>query len=71
MSEFNRNKCYFCKNNIPYIDYKRADVLKRYLTSWSKIKPASNTGVCSKHQRQLSNAIKKARFLALIPYVTR
>jgi len=71
MSEFNRQKCHFCRNNIASVDYKRTDVLKKYLTSWSKIKPAGTTGVCSRHQRQLTTAIKRARFLALVPYVTR
>jgi len=41
------------------------------MTNWSKIKPAVVTGLCSKHQRELTKAIKRARFLALLPYVTR
>jgi len=66
-----QQKCYFCKNNIAYIDYKEAKNLNRYMTNWSRIKPAVTTGVCAKHQRQLTTAIKRARFLAMLPYVTR
>jgi small subunit ribosomal protein S18 len=68
---FGRKKCYFCKTKIAEIDYKDVSTLSRYLNRWSKIDPASRSGVCSKHQRQLTGAIKRARFLSLIPYVTR
>ena len=67
----NRKKCYFCKTKISSIDYKDTSTLSRYINRWSKIDPASRSGVCSKHQRQLSTAIKRARFLALLSYVTR
>ncbi|PIR27014.1 30S ribosomal protein S18 [Candidatus Berkelbacteria bacterium CG11_big_fil_rev_8_21_14_0_20_42_15] len=66
-----RKKCYFCKTRVLEIDYKDVSTLSRYLNRWSKIDPASRTGVCSKHQRQLGTAIKRARQLALLPYVTR
>jgi len=66
-----RKKCYFCKTRVKEIDYRDVQTLSRYLNRWSKIDPASRTGVCSKHQRQLSTAIKRARELALLPYVTR
>lgn len=65
----NRRPCYFCRKKIDYIDFKDIATLKRYLTNWSKIKPAQNTGLCAKHQRRLAQAIKRSRFLALIPYV--
>ena len=67
----NKKKCYFCKNKVAEIDYKDVSTLSRYLNRWSKIDPASRTGVCSRHQRQLSTAIKRARQLALLPYITR
>jgi small subunit ribosomal protein S18 len=67
----NQKQCYFCKNNIRHIDYKETDIFRRYLTNWSRIKPGVVTGVCVKHQKQLTNAIKRARFLALIPFVSR
>lgn len=64
-------RCLFCRNNIKYIDYKETHIIKRFLTSWSKIKPAVITGVCAKHQRQLTKSVKRARYMGLIPYVTR
>lgn len=63
--------CYFSKNQIREIDYRNADILARFLTSWGKIKPARETGVCAKHQRALSVAIKRARYLGLLSYVKR
>jgi len=66
-----KKKCYFCKTRIKEVDYKDVSTLSRYLNRWSKIDPASRTGVCSKHQRQLTTAIKRARQLALLPYVSR
>jgi small subunit ribosomal protein S18 len=63
-------KCWFCKKNIREIDYKDSNI-GRYLTNWGKIKPGSDSGVCSRHQRRLSEAIKRARFLALLSYTKR
>lgn len=71
MNPLLRKRCKFCKNNTIYIDYRNPELLKKYMTNWSKIKPASVSGVCSRHQRELTKAIKRARYLALIPYVTR
>jgi small subunit ribosomal protein S18 len=53
------------------IDYKDPSGLSRYLTSWAKIKATKETGACANHQRRLAEAIKRARFLALLPYTTR
>jgi len=53
------------------IDYKDVAALSRYLDRWNKIQPASRTNNCASHQRQVENAIKKARFLALLPYTVR
>jgi len=66
-----KKKCYFCKTRVKEIDYKDVQTLSRYLNRWSKIDPASRSGVCSRHQRQLSTAIKRARQLALLPYISR
>ncbi|OHA48348.1 MAG: 30S ribosomal protein S18 [Candidatus Terrybacteria bacterium RIFCSPLOWO2_01_FULL_58_14] len=63
--------CYFCTKNLRDIDYKDVDVLQRFVSAQAKILPPRKTGVCAKHQRQLSRAIKRARFLALIPFTTR
>ncbi len=61
--------CSFCVEKVEYIDYKNVDLLKRYLTDDAKIKSRKQTGTCAKHQRQLARAIKRARHLALLPFV--
>ncbi|NLI56327.1 30S ribosomal protein S18 [bacterium] len=61
--------CYFCKNKIDNIDYKDPELLRKFITPRGKIVPRRNTGVCAKHQRRLSLAIKRAREMALLPYV--
>lgn len=62
-------QCPFCTNNVKEIDYKDIETLKVYLDTHLRISRRQRTGVCSKHQRALSNAIKRARFMALIPYL--
>lgn len=67
-----KNKsCYFCTNGIKEIDYKDIPTLQRFTSSYYKIVPRRRSGVCMKHQRKLSQAIKRARFMALIPYTQR
>lgn len=66
-----RKPCYFCRKKIESIDFKDIATLKRYLTGWAKIKPSTSTGLCAKHQRCLAQAIKRSRYMALIPYVSR
>jgi small subunit ribosomal protein S18 len=63
-------QCMFCTSNIKYIDYKNAELLKRYLNPQGKILPRKKTTVCAKHQRLLTDALKRARILALIPFTT-
>ena len=63
--------CHFCANGIDQIDYKDTKVFQRFLSSYAKILPKKKTGSCSKHQRRLAQAVKRARFVALIPYTTR
>ena len=67
--EGRRKVCYFCENYIKNIDYKERRLLSRFLTERAKIVPRRTSGTCAKHQRQLSRAIKKARYLALLPYI--
>jgi small subunit ribosomal protein S18 len=62
--------CRFTENNIKYIDYKDVKMLQRYTTEQGKIIPKRITGTSAKYQRQLSAAIKRARHLALLPYVS-
>ncbi len=63
-----RKYCAFCKDKVEYIDYKDAQVLRKYMTDRGKIKPRRVTGNCAQHQHQLSMAIKRAREMALVPY---
>ena len=57
-------------DKVTYIDYKNVDMLRRYVTDRGKIRPRRQTGTCSKHQRGLATAIKRARHLALLPFTT-
>jgi len=61
-------QCYFCQNNIKKIDFKNIDLLTKFMSEMHKIKPRRKTSVCSGHQRKLSQAIKRARYMALVPY---
>jgi small subunit ribosomal protein S18 len=65
-----RKVCTFCVDKIEHIDYKDIVRLRRFISERSKILPRRMTGVCAAHQRQLTIAIKRARHIALIPYVT-
>jgi len=70
MSRFFRRKkyCRFTAEGISEIDYKDINMLKNYITETGKIVPSRITGTKSKYQRQLAQAIKRSRFLALLPY---
>lgn len=61
-------QCYFCRMNIQHVDYKDVNTLRRYMSSFGKIVSRKRSGVCSSHQRMLANGIKRARFMALVPY---
>ena len=61
--------CYFTKNHIKYIDYKDVDLLKKYISPSGKITPKRITGTSAKYQRRLATAIKRARYMALLPFV--
>lgn len=63
-----RKICKFCENPQEKIDYKNYKLLRRFITEQGKIIPSRITGTCSKHQRQLAKAIKRARNIALLPY---
>jgi len=63
-----RKVCKFCDNQIQRIDYKDVRTLRRFITDQGKIIPRRVTGVCARHQRQLTQAIKRARNIALIHY---
>jgi small subunit ribosomal protein S18 len=70
-SPFHRKRriCAFCVEKVTEIDYKQQDVLRRYLTEHGRIRPRRQTGTCAKHQRSLAKAVKRARHIALLPFV--
>ena len=61
--------CYFCANHVDYIDYKDVELLKKFISERGKILPRRVTGTSAKYQRMLTTAIKRARHMALLPYV--
>ena len=65
-----RKFCSFCSEHVKVIDYKEPARLQRYISDRGKILPRRGTGTCAKHQRALALAIKRARHLALLPYVS-
>lgn len=70
-SMFRRRKvCKFCTDKVDYIDYKDVRLLAPFLPERAKILPRRISGVCAMHQRKLQTAIKRARQLALVPYLT-
>lgn len=64
-----RRVCFFCRDKIEDIDYKDPVLLRPYISDRGKIAPRRKSGACAKHQRRLAIAIKRARHLALLPYV--
>ncbi len=64
-----RKVCYFTKNKIEYIDYKDVELLKKFISPNGKITPRRVTGTSAKYQRMLATAIKRARQMALLPYI--
>jgi small subunit ribosomal protein S18 len=62
--------CRFCVDKVDFIDYKKADMLQSFIQDRGKIMPRRMTGTCSKHQRWLGVAIKRARNIALLPFAT-
>jgi small subunit ribosomal protein S18 len=65
-----KRNCYFCKEKIAEIDYKNANQLRRYVSEKGKIRSRRITGACRRHQRQVAVAVKRAREMALLPYVS-
>ena len=63
-----RKVCAFCVDKVAHVDFKDAGKLKKYMSERGKILPRRMTGTCAAHQRQLTEAIKRARHIALLPY---
>ena len=61
--------CQFCADKTLTIDYKKTDMLRKYITEDGKIRPRRQTGACARHQRVVAAAIKQARHIALLPFV--
>jgi len=64
-------KNYFKENQMTYIDYKDVETLKKFLTPHARVQSTKRSGVPGKYQRALAMAIKRARFMGLLPYVSR
>ena len=65
-----RKVCYFCAEKIAEIDFKDTTLLRKYISERAKILPRRVSGTCAKHQRQLTTAIKRARHMSLLPYIS-
>ena len=66
-----KKQCYFCTVNRDVVDYKDAELVRRFLSTQGKIYSRRKSGLCAFHQRRLAIAAKRARYLALVPYTTR
>jgi len=64
----NMKHCHFCNNNARYPDYKDVEVLKKFLDPHARLLAKRRSGLCAAHQRKLAAAVKRARFLALLPF---
>ena len=64
-----RRNCYFCKEKVEEVDYKNYNQLRRYISEKGKIRSRRITGACRRHQVQIAIAVKRAREMALLPYV--
>jgi small subunit ribosomal protein S18 len=67
--QIRRRNCFFCKEHIAEIDYKNVTQLRRYVSEKGKIRSRRITGACRRHQVQVAQAVKRAREMALLPYV--
>jgi small subunit ribosomal protein S18 len=66
-----KKQCYFSQHNIKYVDYKDTDILKKFINPHGRIIARKRSGITAKYQRQLAIAVKRARFMGLLPYVAR
>jgi small subunit ribosomal protein S18 len=65
-----KRNCFFCREKVEEVDYKNVNQLRRYISEKGKIRSRRITGACRRHQRQVAVAIKRAREMALLPYVS-
>lgn len=64
-------QCFFCTANRDIVDYKDSETIRQFISTQAKIYPRRKSGLCASHQRRLAWAVKRARYLALIPYTNR
>ena len=64
-----RKVCYYCQNKLDAVDFKNTELLRKFVSERGKILPRRATGACAKHQRMIAVAIKRARHMALLPFV--
>lgn len=64
-----KKHCYFCVNQLDKIDWKDIPTLQRFMSHYNRIVPARRTGLCAKHQRKMTTAIKRAREMGMMPFV--
>ncbi|MGB2953398.1 MAG: 30S ribosomal protein S18 [Gaiellaceae bacterium] len=65
-----KRNCFFCREHVVEVDYKNLNQLRRYMSEKGKIRSRRITGACRRHQRQVALAVKRAREMALLPYVS-
>jgi len=66
-----KKPCYFCIEKMDYVDYKDVALLRKFMSDRAKIRSSRVTGTCVQHQRKVARAIKNAREMALLPYISR
>ncbi|MEK9175794.1 MAG: 30S ribosomal protein S18 [Patescibacteria group bacterium] len=71
MNTATKKQCHFCAANIKAVDFKDIEMIWKFLTPQAQIVKRRKSGTCALHQRALSDAIKRARFLGLVPFTTR
>ena len=69
-TQIRKRNCFFCRDKVEEVDYKNVNQLRRYISEKGKIRSRRITGACRRHQRQVSVAVKRAREMALLPYVS-
>jgi small subunit ribosomal protein S18 len=68
--KFKKKPCSFCRDKVTYIDYKDVATLRKYISDRGKIRARRVTGACTQHQRQIADAVKNSREVALLPYTS-
>lgn len=71
MPSYKNRQCKFCDQHINYVDYKNVRLIRKYLTQYMKIVPKYYSGNCRAHQNKLASAVKNARIMALIPFISQ